>query len=65
MIKMEDLERLGQEINYKNQPSLDNIKSVKDIWGKFISCQIGMNKTECVVCEFWRTLLLLIKCIWQ
>lgn len=62
---MEDLERLGQEISYKNQPSLDNIKSVKDIWAKFISCQIGMNKTECVVCEFWSTLLLLIKCIWQ
>lgn len=31
---MEDLERLGQEISYKNQPSLDNIKSVKDMWEK-------------------------------
>lgn len=54
-MQMEDLERLGQEISYKNQPSLDNIKSVKDMWGKIISCQMGMNKTECVVCEFWRT----------
>lgn len=52
---MEDLERLGQEIRYKNQPNLDNIKSVKDIRGKIISCQMGMNKTECVVFEFWRT----------
>lgn len=34
MIKTEDLERLGQEISCKNQISLDNIKVVKNIWGK-------------------------------
>lgn len=55
MIKTEDLERLGQEISCKNQIRLDNIKSVKNTWGKIINCQIGMNKTECVVCEFWRS----------
>uniref|UniRef100_A0A8C9FY68 Fibronectin n=1 Tax=Pavo cristatus TaxID=9049 RepID=A0A8C9FY68_PAVCR len=59
---MVDCTCLGEGSGRITCTSRSKMNHTANTWGNIINCQTGMNKTECVVCEF-EEILLLIKMI--